>query len=269
MGVIYRLVSPKGKSYVGQTTMLLRKRLAQHRCPTSSNHCRLISKAIKKYKWCNMKVEVLVEVPDDLLDEYECKFMDAFNTLVPHGYNLVTGGSWMNTEEGKAMMRHTTTDNWKDPVIRKKRVDGLQLAFSDPATAKRRSDAAAAAIRQPESRAKSSKTHKPVCGTPEMRAKYAVAHQAKWDSRADAERDAFSTAMLDVHKRPGMKEKHRQACIDAKKRLTPEQRKQAALKCWEKRRQGTYQHGGVIRKKTASKATKLSGINPRFLKKKL
>lgn len=42
----------------------------------------------------------------------------------------------------------------------------------------------------------------------------------------------------------------------------------STLKCWEKRRQGTYQHCGIIRKKAASKGLKLSGINPMFLKKK-
>lgn len=39
-----------------------------------------------------MHIETLLECNDSDLDYYECKFIDQYRTLAPHGYNLKTGG---------------------------------------------------------------------------------------------------------------------------------------------------------------------------------
>jgi group I intron endonuclease len=66
-------------------------RLKEHfKCPGS---CILLENAIKKYGQDAMKVEVLLEVNDDLLDNYEIEFINTYNTIEPHGYNIRSGGS--------------------------------------------------------------------------------------------------------------------------------------------------------------------------------
>lgn len=89
MGIIYKLTSPSGKSYVGQTVQKLATRIGNHRC---RSRCFAIGNAIKKYGLKAFKVEVLADgVPTDELDDVEDHFIMEHKTLKPDGYNLVRG----------------------------------------------------------------------------------------------------------------------------------------------------------------------------------
>ena len=89
MGVIYQLTSPSGKSYIGQTMRPIEKRMKEHfKCPGC---CIALENAIKKYG-VHMEYEILIEVNDDLLDLYEARMIDVYNTMEPHGYNIRAGG---------------------------------------------------------------------------------------------------------------------------------------------------------------------------------
>lgn len=80
MGFIYRLVFPCGKMYVGQAVKKdVRKRWHLHR--VRANKCWAVANAIRKYGLRNVEKDVLVKVPDDLLDHYEVKFVDLLGTL--------------------------------------------------------------------------------------------------------------------------------------------------------------------------------------------
>ncbi|AGE49163.1 GIY-YIG catalytic domain-containing endonuclease [Acanthocystis turfacea Chlorella virus Br0604L] len=89
MGFIYRLTSPSGKSYIGQTVRSIEERFKQHQQPDSE--CVAISRAIQKYGWGNMKKE-WQEVSDDKLNFYEEMLVALLGTLSPGGYNLREGG---------------------------------------------------------------------------------------------------------------------------------------------------------------------------------
>lgn len=80
MGYIYYITFPSGKSYIGQTSQDYNQRIRQHK---SSNDK---SRAFKKYD--TYKLEILY----NLLDEYEIKFIELYDTVSPNGYNLRTGG---------------------------------------------------------------------------------------------------------------------------------------------------------------------------------
>ena len=67
MGIIYKLTSPSGKSYVGLTTQRIEQRMWKHK---RSKFCRLLRKAIEKYGFDNMKLEILDE---DVPNEKHCK----------------------------------------------------------------------------------------------------------------------------------------------------------------------------------------------------
>ena len=134
-GWIYRLVFPSGKSYVGQT-INLKKRMRTHE-NTASRTGHVIKRAILKYGWSNVSVEILLEVEADdvkpILDCAEIENIAKYNTLNPHGYNLTLGGDsqpmdneyvrkWhkirmteaMNTDEVRKKKRAL----WKDPAHR-------------------------------------------------------------------------------------------------------------------------------------------------------
>lgn len=82
------LTSPSGKSYIGQTTRSIEKRLAEH--PVKSG-CVAISNAIQKYGWENFEKD-WYECPDEDLDFDEELLICELGTLSPGGYNLKEGG---------------------------------------------------------------------------------------------------------------------------------------------------------------------------------
>jgi hypothetical protein len=100
-GDIYCVTSPSGKKYVGQCVKFLsngkkwgfENRWKQHirdACK-GKDYCRLLNNAIRKYSPDNFKIELLKECTIDELDFFENYYIDQYNTMVPNGYNLVTG----------------------------------------------------------------------------------------------------------------------------------------------------------------------------------
>jgi group I intron endonuclease len=94
--VIYKLTSPSGKAYVGQTVRP-KVRFATH---AASGHaigkskCRALAAAIAKYGWPSFKKEILVECDKDDLDTMEDEMIRKHGTLTPQGYNLIPGGTF-------------------------------------------------------------------------------------------------------------------------------------------------------------------------------
>lgn len=90
-GIIYKLTSPSGKSYIGQTTRKFEKRLHEH---VKTDCCKIISVAIKKYGIENFNISILCQTDnEEELDELEKKYILEYNCLEPNGYNIRTGGS--------------------------------------------------------------------------------------------------------------------------------------------------------------------------------
>jgi hypothetical protein len=89
-GIIYKITSPSGKVYVGQTVQTLKERIACHK--KVSSNCTLLKRAISKYG-DEMVYEIIEEVPDEYLDERETYWIKELNSLAPNGYNCSTGGN--------------------------------------------------------------------------------------------------------------------------------------------------------------------------------
>lgn len=87
MGIIYCLTFKNGKKYIGQTIQPLYTRLKQH---SSQHYCTAVHNAIKKYK--EYTCDILLEVKNEELDYYEEKLIHEYNTIIPSGYNIRTGG---------------------------------------------------------------------------------------------------------------------------------------------------------------------------------
>src|ERR1700761_830172 len=94
--IIYKITCPNGKMYIGQTTQEFGKRMNQHK--NEANHpdrggCRALYNAIRKYGWDNFVKEIIHECSVEELDSLEQYYIENFNTMVPNGYNLLSGGN--------------------------------------------------------------------------------------------------------------------------------------------------------------------------------
>ena len=103
-GIIYKITSPSGKVYVGQTMRSFETRVAEHKSKTSN--CTALKNAINKYG-DEMKYEIIEEdVPQEHLDDREIHWISHSNSLAPGGYNLNTGGQFFQiTQEVKDHIR--------------------------------------------------------------------------------------------------------------------------------------------------------------------
>lgn len=128
-GIVYKITSPSGKAYVGQTRKKLMNRMSRHR-DLKWGRCTIVKRAIKKYGWDKMKVEVLWSGPADMLDSKEVEFIAAHGTLAPDGYNATVGGD--ANPMSSVIGRQSVKDSWADPNVRSKHTSGLKSAWTDP-----------------------------------------------------------------------------------------------------------------------------------------
>ena len=94
-------------------------------------NCKLLKRAIKKYRWANMQVQVLWTGSNEELDAREIALIREHGTLAPHGYNALPGGDVnpMSVQRGRDSVR----DSWADPEVREKHRQGRVNAWRDPA----------------------------------------------------------------------------------------------------------------------------------------
>jgi group I intron endonuclease len=138
-GCIYKLTSPSGKSYIGQTIYGIQNRWRDHLYDAfnpKKNHCKLLNKAIRKYGKDSFEVECLEECNKEDLDKREAHYINNLNTLKPNGYNLKSGGSSSkHTEETKAKIRNSCKKVFEDDTRKKeiieKRKQTIALGFKD------------------------------------------------------------------------------------------------------------------------------------------
>jgi len=129
MGIIYKITSPSGKSYIGQTRRRLQERLWRHRDMKWGN-CKLLKRAINKYGWERMQVQVLWTGPNELLDAKEIELIALHGTLAPHGYNSLPGGDVnpMSVQNGRDSVR----ESWQNADVRERHRVGRVNAWQDP-----------------------------------------------------------------------------------------------------------------------------------------
>ena len=102
-GYIYRVTNNiNNKVYIGQTSTSIEKRWTQHKSAarTAKNNKIIFYNAINKYGEDNFTIDVIYEVScitkDELIDELndlEIYYISIYNSLIPNGYNLTSGGN--------------------------------------------------------------------------------------------------------------------------------------------------------------------------------
>lgn len=112
-GEIYLITNKiNNKKYIGQTVSRLssgRKYGYKYRWNKHINDaknfvddCKAFCNALRKYGKDNFSIELLLFCNIKELDYYETKFIELYNTISPHGYNIENGGT-----NGKIMHQET------------------------------------------------------------------------------------------------------------------------------------------------------------------
>lgn len=131
MFVVYKITSPKGKSYIGITIKGIEHRVNQH-FKNAENHrdkSPLIENAIRKYIKLGMSMTYEILMTCDYaweLPKWEIAYIEEYNTLTPNGYNLSKGGDGNSTKH---------TDEWKrekSKAMRKNRTDEVLEMYVKP-----------------------------------------------------------------------------------------------------------------------------------------
>jgi len=131
--IIYELTSPSGKRYIGQVVEYLSNkekkglhgRWLQHvRSARSANPekgCRMLNSAIRKYGSENFTKKILVRTTAEFVDFFEELCIKIRNSLVPHGYNLQSGGQHHRpSEQTKQRMSRVMKRKLSTPEMREK-----------------------------------------------------------------------------------------------------------------------------------------------------
>lgn len=118
---IYKLTSPSGKVYIGQSTNIA-CRINQYK----NLHCEAqikLYRAILKYGFYSFTVEVLWATNDEtnvrsILDELEIDFINIYNA-VSNGYNIKLGGYGGKCDEiTKAKISASIKQGWADGTVK-------------------------------------------------------------------------------------------------------------------------------------------------------
>lgn len=130
---IYMWTSPSGKSYIGQSVDLTKRknRFINNQYDKSQKKLKY---ALNKYNISAWKYQVLEYCEIDRLDEREIYYIKLYDTFI-HGYNMTKGGmgtlGHKMTEEGKEKNRRKQKERIHTELERQKRSESLKRAYKD------------------------------------------------------------------------------------------------------------------------------------------
>ena len=114
MGVIYKITSPTGRIYIGQTKCKRTRFAAYRHSIKTKNYNTVLFNSFKKYGWGSHIIEVLETIDDNLLTEREIYWISQLKSYWqdnPLGMNMTRGGeagcgSWMHKTELRKWFSH-------------------------------------------------------------------------------------------------------------------------------------------------------------------
>lgn len=214
---IYKLTSPEGKVYIGQTS-----RTPQERWRNGAGYKdnKLLFEAIKEQGWKNFKREILFQgLSIEEANRIEAEEIKKNNSLSPNGYNRMTGAGFnqRHSEESKAIMREKAIQRALSPEWHKKVSEGTRK-FIDGLTDEERKMKYHRDWSE-DSKIKMRESVKTANNTPEVKNKISVASIKMWANLTNEERN-----------------KRLQNSLKAMNSRSHGQRSIAAKKAWETRR---------------------------------
>tara|TARA_R100001086_G_scaffold236386_2_gene159816 strand:- start:708 stop:1394 length:687 start_codon:yes stop_codon:yes gene_type:complete len=121
MGIVYKITnSINNKCYIGISKNTFRKRY-NHRDDwwNAPSVNKILKQSIEKHGYENFKVEILENCEKTELEEKEKYYINKFNSFIPNGYNLTTGGSYSYevSIESKLKNSETNKNRYKNGAV--------------------------------------------------------------------------------------------------------------------------------------------------------
>lgn len=116
-GIIYKITSPSGKVYIGQT-IRLKERIRQYRNNYVFNQTK-VYRSIRKYGFENHLMEVLEICPEFMLNVLEAHYMTEYDSI-KNGLNISSEPYGYITDEQKEQIRKTLTGRKASEETKKK-----------------------------------------------------------------------------------------------------------------------------------------------------
>ncbi|QJX72970.1 GIY-YIG catalytic domain-containing endonuclease [Faustovirus] len=95
-GLIYKITSPNGKVYIGQTIQTFETRMGQHKNDATSgaDKCPHLDAAIRTHGWDNFTREIVLHCDQSELGDHEKRLIAEYKSNDPEiGYNIHEGGA--------------------------------------------------------------------------------------------------------------------------------------------------------------------------------
>lgn len=134
MGIIYAYINKiNGKMYIGQT-INPEKRYNAHKSnyqnPNNQEYDSLIHRAFRKYGFENFEYKILAKNIEDIemLNKLEIFFIQNYNTQVPNGYNVESGGKNCNRPK---TLEHRKKEIWGQAKLTEEEVIELRKAYQN------------------------------------------------------------------------------------------------------------------------------------------
>ena len=135
-GVVYRIIFPNNKSYIGVTTRTFKDRLSDHK-ESIKDGAQVIYKAFRKYGFENVKFEILAhsKTKDELFD-LELFYINEFKSNHwNHGYNMTSGGEGRNnSKHSKETIAKMSGSNNHGAKINEIIAENIKIDFSNGMT---------------------------------------------------------------------------------------------------------------------------------------
>lgn len=135
MGIIYAFTNLKNnKKYIGQSINDDNSRYNNHMCAIKYEHNNEydspLHRAIRKYGLDNFKYEILVKDIDDIdtLNSLEIYYIQKFNSLIPNGYNIETGGKNCSKPKDSEWRKKLT---WSQAKLTEEEIISLRYAYAN------------------------------------------------------------------------------------------------------------------------------------------
>lgn len=94
-GIVYKIVNNvNNKVYVGITTKGISGRYPGRSWKVSNTRSRLVKKAMTKHGSDNFEIFIIEKCKVEDLEKKEIFYINFFNSVAPHGYNLTFGGNY-------------------------------------------------------------------------------------------------------------------------------------------------------------------------------
>lgn len=191
MGFVYKITNTvSNKAYIGiSVNEPTQGRIRNH---LSGRGNRIIANAVKKYGKDAFTYEILEEnVFDEFLPDFEVAYIEKFNTIAPHGYNLTSGGDHkIPSEETRRKLSEANKGKKRPPFSAEHR-----RKISEATKGRRKHSA--------ESRRKLSESHKGKTLSEEHRRKISEAQKGRQISAEHRRK------LLESHKGKPLSAEHR------------------------------------------------------------